>query len=126
MGQEFFFSSLRGRCFFARSNLCITVDRVSLLWGKLVPPLIFSNRLAGAQPLPERSSLLLLTYHSLLYYLSTPTTPPNAFIFSVHTLPIWNCWNSLTEPGVYVSCPSDVLKVTVNVSEDVPRRWSLL
>jgi hypothetical protein len=57
----------------------------------------------------------------LSVYGSTLVMLPNAFIFNVHVLPIWNCWNSETVPGEYVSCsPVSVEKMTVNSSDSLP------
>ncbi len=35
----------------------------------------------------------------VMFYRSALNTFPTAFNFKVHVLPVWNCWNSLTEPG---------------------------
>ena len=60
--------------------------------------------------------LFLPLAFSLWLYLSTLITPPTAFIFKVQMLPISNSWNSLTDDGLYVFCPSGMLKVTLKVS----------
>ena len=33
------------------------------------------------------------------FYCPTEITTPTAFNFNVQVVPIWNCWNSLTESG---------------------------
>ena len=77
-------------------SFLLTYFSLCVLYSEAGSPYHFSNRLTESV-LPYY--FLLITHYSLLYYLSTLTTPPNAFIFRDHKLPILNCWNSFIEPG---------------------------